>query len=676
MYSIASLFRRMLPVASTLLLLAGCSSTTSTSPLALIGGDTLSQQDYRAYFQKQGRPLPPRFEDRKSVLDRMVDHHVKVKEAEAKGIFRESSVLEEIQQYRTSIAIPYLLDQVLAEPGMRMIYAQRKSVLRAQQILIRFTRDYSGRVDTMAAMIKAQAILKSALTPGVNFDSLLLETSDDINKVYTRGNTGWLVAGNNVGDFENLLATLAVGEVGPRCVRSPIGYHIVKLLDRRPNRERLLASHILYRLDTNSPEDTAAGYATLSLILDSLRSGKATFEELARRNSQDSSSGAQGGSLGWVERGTDLEPHFESALYELPVKGVSNIVRTPFGLHIIRCDGELMPRTYEEQRSILRRMYQSTRFLVEYARFSEALRARYRFTPMPEVYQRIAARFDSSVSTSTPDWMGRFTDKERQWVLFRYTETPGTATADRTFTIQDLATEVRKDQRLQMRKFTISSLDSMSAFIADRIFLLIEARDLERNSPEFGAIMKEYVASTAITALESLMVMGNITVTEQDLRAFWEPRKSEFRWPDRVAISEIYLYDKGRAEAILDSVRRGGPFAALAARHTRRVDLVRAGGAWGLQPVESHDLLRFAWKMNEGEIAGLLKADIGWSVIRVDKKDPAREKTFDEVRSEIETRVRQQRFEAAREEWVAKLREKYQVRQFDDVLRTMADTGK
>lgn len=674
-------FRAATVVAAFLLvLIAGCSSSNPGAPLAVVGGDTLTSKDYVEFFQRQGRAIPESQVERQELLTRLVDYRVKLKEADLNGIGKEKVVLEDIEKYRNTLAMPYLLEQTLAEPGVRTIYEQRHFVVRTQQIRIRIERDFKGRVDTMAAFLRAQAVLRNALRPDINYDSLLLEESDDIQKIYTKGNTGWISAGTNYGDFENLVFSLKVGEIGARLVRTPIGYHIVKLIDKKPNRQRVLASHILYRLDNNNPDDTAAGYAVLSLVLDSLRTGKAKFEDLARRNSQDTLSGGNGGSLGWVERGTGLEPHFEEALFELPVKGISNIVRTPYGgLHIIRLDEELLPRTFEEQKPLLRRMYQTTRFQTEYSRYIEQLRQQYGYTELPEVWKRIEAKFDSSITTSTQDWEGRFLDRERSWAIFRYRDHragTGDRLADKAFTVQDLMAEIREDQRLMMRKFTVASLDTISQYIADRIFLLAEARGLEQRYPDFGRIMEDYRASTCITALESLAVLTNITIADKELREYWEPRKSEFRWPDRVAISEIYLYDRGRAEALRDSLRNGASFSNLAARYSRRYALVRSGGSWGLQPVDSHDLTRLAWKLDVGSVSDVLKADIGWSVIRVDAKDPAREKSFEEVRSEVEARVRQSRFEASREEWVTKLRLKHQVRQFDEQLRNLSIPGK
>ena len=79
--------------------------------------------------------------------------------------------------------------------------------------------------------------------------------------------------------------------------------------------------------------DTAAARARA----DSLRAevvGGAPFAEVARRESSDTVSGAQGGDLGTWTRG-QFDPAFDSAAFSLPLNTVSQPVRSSFGFHII-----------------------------------------------------------------------------------------------------------------------------------------------------------------------------------------------------------------------------------------------------------------------------------------------------------------------------------------------------
>lgn len=71
-------------------------------------------------------------------------------------------------------------------------------------------------------------------------------------------------------------------------------------------------------------------------LLAEIRRG-ADFEQVARRESQDSASAAQGGDLGWNRRG-ELVPQFEQMMFALAPGRVSPVVETKYGYHVIKVD--------------------------------------------------------------------------------------------------------------------------------------------------------------------------------------------------------------------------------------------------------------------------------------------------------------------------------------------------
>ena len=76
-------------------------------------------------------------------------------------------------------------------------------------------------------------------------------------------------------------------------------------------------------------------------VLDSIKQG-ASFEEMAKKYSEDPGSKAYGGDLGFVKKGV-FYPQFEAAAYALEVGQLSDVVETPVGYHII----ELLERRGE-----------------------------------------------------------------------------------------------------------------------------------------------------------------------------------------------------------------------------------------------------------------------------------------------------------------------------------------
>jgi peptidyl-prolyl cis-trans isomerase D len=85
--------------------------------------------------------------------------------------------------------------------------------------------------------------------------------------------------------------------------------------------------------------DTAAVRAHVLAIRDSITSGKAKFEDIAKNESEDSASAVNGGSLGTVGHG-QFVPAFDSAAFKLKPGELSAPVLSPFGFHLIRVDAK------------------------------------------------------------------------------------------------------------------------------------------------------------------------------------------------------------------------------------------------------------------------------------------------------------------------------------------------
>jgi peptidyl-prolyl cis-trans isomerase SurA len=146
---------------------------------------------------------------------------------------------------------------------------------------------------------------------------------------------GWRPAGRLPTIFLQALKALKVGQVSD-IVRSPAGFHILKLNDKRGNDTPILvnqthARHILVRLNEVVSENDARN--RLGELKDRIENG-ADFAELARLHSDDTTA-ARGGDLGWVSPG-DTVPEFERAMAALQQGQVRKPFKTAFGWHIVQ----------------------------------------------------------------------------------------------------------------------------------------------------------------------------------------------------------------------------------------------------------------------------------------------------------------------------------------------------
>jgi peptidyl-prolyl cis-trans isomerase SurA len=149
----------------------------------------------------------------------------------------------------------------------------------------------------------------------------------------------------------DLVVKLKPGEVSEP-VRTPSGFHIVKLNERRSGEGQVIinqihARHILMK--PNELDDDETVRQKLSKLRERIMNGE-DFAGLASTNSADPGSAPDGGDLGWSGPGTFV-PEFDKAIAELKVNEISQPFKSRYGWHIVQMLGT---RTYDSTDDVRR----------------------------------------------------------------------------------------------------------------------------------------------------------------------------------------------------------------------------------------------------------------------------------------------------------------------------------
>ena len=222
------------------------------------------------------------------------------------------------------------IDQFLAESkagsGLRSEYS-------LAHVLVRLPEQASPEQIEQARGKAEKARAESAA--GADFAKVAASYSDAPDALQG-GAMGWRSEDRLPEIFTGAAKGMKPGQISA-VLRSPGGFHVIKLLERRGAEEgaaveQTHARHILVRTnDTVSESDARRRLADLR---ERIVTGGADFAELARLHSADGSA-SRGGDLEWLLPG-DTVPEFERAMNSLKPGEISQPVKSPFGWHLLQ----------------------------------------------------------------------------------------------------------------------------------------------------------------------------------------------------------------------------------------------------------------------------------------------------------------------------------------------------
>jgi peptidyl-prolyl cis-trans isomerase SurA len=365
--------------------------------VAVVEDDVIMQSelDYRLDMVKQqirsrGNFPPPDSALIPQVMERLVVERLQLQQASRMGIridditlneamegiarenrmtlpeFRERLVAEGIdyQRFREQIRDEMAISQLrrrqvdnriqVSEQEIDDLIASESGAIdrdveyRLSHILIPL-REGATPADIQAARERAETVRKRALEEDQDFAQLAVSESGGQHAL-EGGDLGWRSAAQVPTLFARSVVLMREGEVS-EVIRSPSGFHIIKLEERRGGERAFItqthARHILISptavLSDEHARERLASLRQRILMGDD-------FGDMARAHSDDRGSAMRGGDLGWTDPG-DLVPQFEEVMNRLPRGEVSEPFRTPFGWHIVEV---LDRREHDSSRQLMR----------------------------------------------------------------------------------------------------------------------------------------------------------------------------------------------------------------------------------------------------------------------------------------------------------------------------------
>lgn len=528
----------------TFFAMAGCmvAQNGDDPVLMTIKGNPIHKSEFEYLYNKNNTQNTL---DKKSLAEYLVlfeNFKMKVLEAESLGMDTTKAFLEELSGYRRQLNSVYLTDTATQNRLVKEAYDRLKEDVDVSHILIRVAPNATPD-DTLAAFNKIASIreriaraprtitqkcgfftklfgkCKPTTIEPENFNEVARKESEDPSAAENSGRLGYITGFMTIYPFESVAYNTPAGQISTP-VRTPYGYHIIKVEGRRPSRGKLQVAHIMKFAQKDAPDSLKN---KMKVVIDSLyrevKNG-ADFGALARKSSDDKSSAVNGGILPWFGSG-NMVKEFEDAAFQLQKGEISRPVLSPYGWHIIKLiDTKQLEPLNEKRAEIERRIQRDDRANIITLSFINKLKAQYNLrnneaslAPFYQLAEKYSLK-DSAFINATEHMEGTMATFANQSLT----------QCDFAFFLNRYPSSQQTDKK--------ALIDEKYQQFTNTALVNYKDEQLEKEYPEFGNLMREYHDGILLFNISNEKVWDKATRDTKGLESFFRTYRSNYTWAE------------------------------------------------------------------------------------------------------------------------------------------------
>lgn len=517
-----------------------------------IEGENTHASEFLAIYSKNNENPSFHKDSLDNYIELFTNYKLKVKAAKDAQYDTIPRLIAELAQYRKQLAFPYMTDKSRNEALIKEAYDRTVNEVRASHILIRLQEDASP-ADTIEAYNRTMK-LRQRIVGGESFEEVAKGKggSEDQSVKSNGGDLGYFSAMQMVYPFENAAFNTKVGEISMP-VRTRFGYHLIKVVDKRPAKGMIETAHILILANSEtSKDDLVKAETKINEIYELLEKGE-KFEELAAKYSDDQSSKAKGGLLPMFGAGSKqrMVPEFEEAAFAIPNDGeYSKPIRTMFGYHIIKRIQLIPIPSFETmKRELELKVERDMRAETTREAFINGLKKEYNLNKINA--QKHLAIFTHTVGDEIffGKWKGLKDHSHDQEILFSF--------ADQSYTVKDfenyLLRHQSKSRPIDKNQYFNQQLENM----INEAIIDYEDTQLERKHPQFRALINEYADGILVFEIMQDEIWKKASRDTAGIKAYYDAHKTDFTYPVRYKGDLYKCKDKAMAKSIIALLEQG-----------------------------------------------------------------------------------------------------------------------
>jgi len=494
----------------------------SISPIQL-GNKKISAEEFLKTYNSLVEIDSVTKENQAAFLTDYIDYQLKILAAENAKIADEAEFKEEYASFRKELATPYLIDMPTADNLVKQAYQRMKEEKKISQILVKLGENPSP-ADTIIAYQKIENLYQK-LKSGEDFAQLASKFSEDELSAPKGGALGYITSLQTTYDFENAIYAIGIGEYS-KPFRTASGYHIVKVINQRPNSGKIRLAHIIISAAVDAPTSLQVdAKKKIEQVEAYLKAGE-SFELVCKNYSDDPYSRSRGGEIRRWYFSSDLSEELQDALFGLERLGdVSKPIRTNLGWQIFKLLDKKPLLTFEDMSEFIKQKVLTDpdrKELIKNA-FMKRVRLENKVSINEATQKAAFERIGVERAGDEP-----------------FLKEPLFKILDKSFTVGDFYTFVQIQKRKSIKALgylpTVSEHKYLQELI-EKETLQSEEEHLESKYPAFKEQMAEFYTGSLYSKMidreiisKSLDSLGQIAFYSQHRSSFLQPARMEARF--------------------------------------------------------------------------------------------------------------------------------------------------
>jgi len=591
-------------------------------------------------------------------LDLYSRFKLKVARARTLKLDTIQSLNDELNGYKRQLANSYLTDREIMDHLLKQLQERQKEDVQFSHILVS-APDKAADSVKQAALARIQTI-KKEIEMGKAFEAAAKEYSDDKGTAVNGGDLGYFTAMLPEGfyEVENALYSLPFNKVSEP-IKSKLGYHLIKVVAKRPSRGIISVAHILIKNIDKSDEPKMKIEDAYQQLL-----AGADFGKIAAQFSEDKQTAQNGGYLPAFGINT-YDTAFEDAAFALNADGdISKPIHTKAGWHIIK---RIKKMNAKEDFASFKKMYEprikkDERFNIAKKRLVEDIKKASGYAQNDAVFNKFAATLNEEFLSFkwTPDLNA---DGMRDRLI--------SFGGDTHHTVADFASFCKKNtkSRLKYDKNATAVKEVATALLmefSDEKAIDYEQKLLEVKYPDFKALMREYEEGILLFEATKRAVWDRANQDTVGLAAYHHKYQDNYKTEEKGSLVTytIKTTDAKEAEKVAKMAMKKDPQEVMK-KFNKKSQIV----SFVEETLEKQNP-RFAnmtWQLNFQSPVVKAESGEGFIFSRISQIQPVRNKTLKEARGYVVADYQ----DYLEKEWMKELMAAYKIEVMDVVLKKM-----